>query len=361
MIIKHVPEDFIVEEIPLNLWADAGSYVIFRLTKINLNTEHAVGIIAKRFNILHNIIKYSGTKDRHAHTVQYISIPQKPGIEGIKIDEDNLKLEHVGYSETPLSLGTLKGNKFIITIRELSTDDSQALTEHLDMLNSNSLNPPNFTVPNYFDEQRFSTNNYNIGINILKRNYQVAADYVCKSGGVFANAAAVYLKAHPTDYVGALKLVPKKILLIYIHTVQSYIFNVALSRMLLEYSKRNENDASSYTVDYLIGDSEKSTGKLVFMNDIKKYLELTSALELVGFNTTTMNYHVKKILDEIGLLPRDFIVRALPDLSLEGAVRECFVSVMNFEHRLLDDRAIIEFELPKGAYATIVVKALFNK
>jgi tRNA pseudouridine13 synthase len=362
MIIKHVPEDFIVEEIPLNEWADAGPYTIFRLTKINLNTEHAVSIISKRFNIPNNLIKYSGTKDKNARTIQYVSIPSKQGIDGLKIDEEDIKLEHVGYSEEPLSLGTLKGNKFIITVRELDKKDIHALNARLDILNSKD--SKKFIIPNYFDEQRFSANNYNIGLNILKRNYKLAADYMCKSKGIYADAALVYWTAHPTDYVGALQHVPKRILILYIHSVQSHIFNEALSRLLLDHSQSSErDDILHYIADYVVGSlgEEKILGKLVFYNYTEDYAELTNSLELVGFNTAIMNHYVKKVLEEAGLSPRDFIIRALPDLSVEGVSRECFVDVINFEHRILDDRVIMEFELPKGSYATIVIKALFGE
>jgi tRNA(Glu) U13 pseudouridine synthase TruD len=87
----------------------------------------------------------------------------------------------------------------------------------------------------------------------------------------------------------------------------------------------------------------------------------TSSLELVGFNTNNMNHYIKHLLNELSLTQRDFIVRALPDLSVEGTTRECFVDVQNFEKEILEERAILEFELPKGSYATIVVKMLVNQ
>ena len=159
MLIKHSPEDFIVEELPARNWDDAGSFAVFKLTKISLNTEQAIDIISKRFHILSNTIKYSGTKDKHAHTVQYISIPSKNlNISKISLDEGNLKLEHVGYCDEPLSLGTLKGNRFMITVREIKS------VEEADKL----------IVPNYFDEQRFSSSNYDIGMSILKHDYRKA-------------------------------------------------------------------------------------------------------------------------------------------------------------------------------------------
>ncbi|MGV8141140.1 MAG: tRNA pseudouridine(13) synthase TruD, partial [Candidatus Woesearchaeota archaeon] len=206
MILKQSPEDFIVEEIPLNQWNDAGPYAVFSLIKIGLNTEQAIDIINKRFHFPSNIIKYSGTKDRHAHTTQYISIPTRPNIEKIYLDEEALKLKHVGFLDEPLSLGTLKGNRFIITLRDITDADLAAFkSKGLDK----------FMIPNYFDEQRFSKNNYDIGLCILKKDYKKATEYLCEGSDIYSDSIRVYLTAYPNDYISALKKIPRKTLLMF--------------------------------------------------------------------------------------------------------------------------------------------------
>jgi len=350
MLIKHVPEDFIVEEVPLKEWNDAGPFAVFKLTKINLNTEQAVEIVGKRFHILHNDIKYSGTKDKHARTTQYISIPNRTGISGIRLDEDNLKLEHVGYNDEPLSLGTLTGNRFIITIRELEEKELHALKS------KNINNSRKLVIPNYFDEQRFSSNNYNIGCSIMKREYKKAVEYMCASSSIYADTTTIYLAAHPNDYVGALQRIPKKTLMMFIHAVQSFIFNEALSRILLENALKK--NIKHYIIPY-------SAGNFLFYENCEDYESIGNSLEffleLIGFNTNKMDHQVKYVMTELSLTQRDFIIRALPDLSVEGSSRTCFVQVQNLDVRIMDDRTILEFELQKGSYATIVVKMLFNE
>ncbi|MGV8171912.1 MAG: tRNA pseudouridine(13) synthase TruD [Candidatus Woesearchaeota archaeon] len=344
MMLKHTPNDFIVEEIPLMEWNDTGRFSVFQLIKIGLNTEQAIEIISRRFHIPRELIKYSGVKDKHAHTTQYISIPNKTGISKIRLDEENLKLEQVGYADEPLSLGTLKGNRFIITVRELAEDELAALK-------NNKKISDHFIIPNYFDEQRFSSNNYNIGLHILKKDYKKAVGYMCESSDIYADTVKIYLVAHPNDYVGALKHVPKKILLMFIHSVQSYMFNEALTAILSD--KLLEHPTLHRIVPY-------SLGNFVYYIDPSKYTECADSLELVGFDTQNMHHNTKKFLEMNGLAPRNFIIKALPDLSVEGTMRECFVNVQNLEIELLDGRAIIQFELPKGAYATNVIRALIN-
>jgi len=359
MLIKHVPEDFIVEEIPLREWDDDGPFVVFKLTKISLDTQQAIDILSKRFHIPDNDIKYSGTKDKHAYTTQYISIPNRTGVSKIRLNEDNLKLEHVGYNDAPLSLGTLKGNRFILTVRELEDKELYALKSKMSKTKSQIKLDSNITIPNYFDEQRFSSNNYNIGLSIMKRGYKKAVEYMCESNSIYADTVTIYLAAHPNDYVGALQRIPKKTLMIFIHSVQSFIFNEVLSRILLENAVKK--NIKHYIIPY-------SAGNFVFYEKSADYEYISEAfsgssefsLELVGFNTPNMNHQIKYLMTELGLTQRDFIIRALPEASVEGAIRECFIKIQNLDVRIMDDRVILEFELPKASYATIVVKMLFN-
>jgi len=348
MLIKHIPEDFIVEEIPIKEWDDAGPFCVFKLTKISLDTQQAADIIGKRFRFPSSDIKYSGTKDKHAHTTQFVSIPNRHGINQIRLDEDNLKLEHVGYSEEPLSLGTLKGNRFILTVRELEKKE-------LHTIKSRTSKKSTLDIPNYFDEQRFSSNNYNIGKSIMKREYKKAVEYMCESSNFYTDTVTIYLAAHPNDYVGALQHIPRKTLMMFIHAVQSFIFNEALSRILLEHAIKN--NIKHYIVPY-------SAGNFVFYENQSNYEELSNSLEftldLVGFNTSNMNHQIKYLMNELGITPRDFIIRAMPELSVDGTTRVGFISVENLDVKIMDDRAILEFELPKGAYATIVIKMLFS-
>ena len=214
MLIKHKPEDFIVEEIPAKEWNTAGGYAVFKLTKTNLNTEQATDIISKRFHLISNNIKYSGAKDKHAQTTQYISIPNKTGIAQIQLNDEQIKLEHVGYADEPLSLGTLKGNKFIITLRELNQTELNSLSsKHAPITTlSNIANEKlkTFTIPNYFDEQRFSSNNYETGLAILKKDYKSVVKYLSENNDSFSEKAEAHLIKNPNDFVGTLNYIPKK-------------------------------------------------------------------------------------------------------------------------------------------------------
>jgi tRNA pseudouridine13 synthase len=359
MLLKHTPEDFIVEEIPAKKWDTKGSFAIFKLTKINLNTEQAIDIISKRFHLINNDIKYSGAKDKHAKTTQYISIPNRIGIDQIKLNDEQIKLEHVGYNSEPLSLGTLKGNKFTIALRELKEDELNNLITKKVTIDKNKAYNSNykFIIPNYFDEQRFSTNNYETGLAILKKDYKTVVQYLSENNTLFAEKSQLHLNKNPNDYVGTLNFIPKKIALMFIHAVQSHIFNNALSKILLE--NANKNNIKYTNIKY-------SQGELIFYNNDAEYNDIlisTKELELIGFNTLEMNYYVRSILEESNLTPREFIIRAIPNLSVEGTTRDTIINVENLDITTDNQNktATLKFELSKGSYATIVIKALVEK
>ncbi|MGV8151424.1 MAG: tRNA pseudouridine(13) synthase TruD [Candidatus Woesearchaeota archaeon] len=308
MLIKKFPEDFVVEEVPVE-FSGVGDYAVYKLKKKDFNTESAVEYICKRFSIQRKNVKYAGSKDRHAITTQYISIFKDLG--KLFLSTDNLHLEFVSFHNAPLSLGSLNGNKFIIRIRELNNAE---LRKAHDISES-------FIFPNYFDDQRFSDNNYAIGLALLKKDFKQAC-------------TILKLEAANNNYVSAIKTIPQKTLLFYIHAVQAYIFNNELS----EHVKKQGNVLIKHY----------SLGELSFSD----YYDERITIKLVGFDSDS------PALKELGLSTRDFIIRQFPELSVEGVERKCFIST-TIKSRVENNEVVLEFSLPKGSYATMMIKALF--
>src|SRR3954469_1340178 len=74
MKLKRLPEDFRVEELPVVSGGRGGRFVLYRLTKRNLGTLEAIDAVCRRWNVAGRRINYGGLKDRHALTVQYLTI-----------------------------------------------------------------------------------------------------------------------------------------------------------------------------------------------------------------------------------------------------------------------------------------------
>src|SRR5262245_30836093 len=78
MQLKCKPEDFRVEELTTVMPNGTGRHTFYRLTKKDLGTIEAVTAICRRWNLPGRRVSYAGLKDRHASTIQYLTIVDGP-------------------------------------------------------------------------------------------------------------------------------------------------------------------------------------------------------------------------------------------------------------------------------------------
>ncbi len=332
-IIKQLPEDFIVEEIPsfsLNDLNENHQYTYFLLEKKEYDTEKIIQKLSHYFNIKRKNFGYAGSKDKYAITKQYCSVKGK-----IKeIENNEFKVKIIGNGNKPLSLGDLKGNKFTIKVRSLEKEQNPKPTDN---------------IINYFDEQRFGKHNLEIGLAILKKDFKKAAELIDLDN------VKNHLSSTKNDYVGALKKVPFKILNIYLHSVQSWLWNEVASEYIKIKSKKNTS------IKY-------SKGIFIFPEKRIKNI----AIPLLSFDTEFENNKIKGIYEDIlskkKILLRDFIIRQIPDITPMGGKRQLIVEVKNLEICKKEEDELnegkkkikISFELGKGSYATILIKKIFK-
>ncbi|MFH1182109.1 MAG: tRNA pseudouridine(13) synthase TruD [Candidatus Woesearchaeota archaeon] len=310
--IKQLPEDFVVEEIIDLPESKSGKYTYFSLKKKGLNSEEAIQKIAAYMKKPRRLFSYAGNKDRQAVTTQYCSFLGSMNdfsLQGIGV-------RIIGKGSEAVHLGRHSANKFVVTVRNLSSSDLEAFQKRLA-----DMRQDNFKFVNYFDTQRFSRNNAEVGKEIIRKNFSGAAKLITGY-----NELQEYLKIHKNDFVGALKRLPQKTLQMYIHAYQSKLWNML---------------------------ADKSGSK----KNVK--------LPLVGFDTKP-GKAVKQLLESEGISIRDFIVKQLP-VSAEGHERELYASATDFKIVATGDdelnagksKITIAFSLPKASYATILIKELF--
>lgn len=333
--LKQVPEDFVVIEVPLFKPEKAGKYLYFWMKKKGLNTLDAVKELAKRLRIKEKEIGFAGSKDKHAVTEQLISIAGIKKEEVEKLGLESISIEFYGYGKQPLSLGDLQGNKFELVIRNL-TDEKVEKIEF---------------VENYFDEQRFSEHNVAIGRHLLKKEFGKAVALIDEL------KVQRYLEQKPTDYVGALKVLPLRQLRMYVNAYQSYLWN----KTVATYLRKNGE---------VLKEIAYSGGTLVFISNPGKFKDLK--IPLVGFGHEETDAEVQKIIDEMmqeeQLSYADFIIKQIPELTLEGELRNVFVEVKDLkvgekekdELNLHKKKVKVIFTLPKGSYATMVIKRIVS-
>ena len=144
MKLKRQPDDFRVEELPIVDGGNRGPFVLYRLSKRGLGTLEAVEAICRRWNIAGRRLSYGGLKDRHAVTVQYLTIFEGPER---SLRESSFELEPVGRLDRAYGPALFRGNRFSVVIRDLQP---LALTKARNAVEQ----LPRDGLPNYFDDQR---------------------------------------------------------------------------------------------------------------------------------------------------------------------------------------------------------------
>lgn len=154
--LRSTPEDFRVEEI-LGYDADGeGEHALLWVEKREANTDWVARELARFAGVSPMHVGYAGLKDRHAVTRQAFTV-QLPG----KADPDWSVFPHAEVKvlastrhKRKLKRGALRGNRFVLVLREVHGDRARAE----EVLNSIATRG----VPNYFGEQRFGREGGNV-------------------------------------------------------------------------------------------------------------------------------------------------------------------------------------------------------
>jgi tRNA pseudouridine13 synthase len=145
-------DDFIVDEIFDTNFTNSGNYLILHIKKKNISTWDLISYVAKVLNISQNEVGYAGLKDKNATTTQYISIPLNRSRDIEKINNKNIKILATFQHKYKIKIGTHKGNKFKIKLKDI--DKTQ-----LDIFYRRLSHIQKYGVPNYFGFQRFGNEN----------------------------------------------------------------------------------------------------------------------------------------------------------------------------------------------------------
>lgn len=269
-------------------------------------------------NLASTAIGYAGSKDRQAVTTQFITSP-KP----LTSNDDLLLLRHVGFSDEPLRLGDLAGNFFVIRVEGVRRKQE-------------------VHIPNYFGNQRFSSENVEVGLMLLRKEYKKVAVHLREQYKEIRS----HLDATPTDYIGALKRAPLHSLLMYIHSVQSLLFNEAV----IAYIKDTYQEYEEST--YRHGAFLFPTSPLPEIN-----VPIPGAAQDLG----EWERYYAPALRALKLSPSQFYIRSIPQLTQEGTTRSLAMTISDLSVTALEENVFeARMRLGVGSYATVALRSLFE-
>ena len=382
MKLKQSPNDFRVEEIGKFNVLNSGNYRLYLLEKTGLEGFFILSYLAKKNNIPVNCFGIAGLKDKHALTKQYFTIPNKYEIK--TLNEKWFKIRFLGFLDREIKLGDLEGNKFVIIVRDIKKGEFDGVYQKAKTLSE-------IGVPNYFDSQRFGSvfDKEFIAKEIIKRNYEKAVKIfltkyskfenkkikdekreIEKNWGdlsrldvnkVFSLIIDEYLRNK--DWLKAYKKIPENLREMYVSAYQSYLWNECIKEAL----RRKINKKYLYSVEY-------SLGSLLFYRKLDNVLPetfktISDEIKPNEFEKEIIN----RILEREWIKIDEFKIKKETSDFFKTHERKIIVKHLNFKisEPLIDElndkgrknifKIRIEFDLPKGSYATILTKRLFNK
>ncbi|KAF4121280.1 tRNA pseudouridine13 synthase [Geosmithia morbida] len=241
----------------------AGDYLHFTLYKDNRDTMEAVNQVARMLRVKPQVIGYAGTKDRRASTVQRCSVryARPAALAGANAKLRGVVTGDYAFAQSPIHLGSLKGNEFVITIKDCHLDDgvsdtpTKTLDQRLEDLRSNAQAALDHMARhgwiNYFGHQRFGTHRigtHEVGRLILSERYKEAVEsllsYDAEDHSLAEQlmprrfGAETCILRHLNragaksrgDHVGALIHITRGLRSMYLHAYQSHVWNHVASR-----------------------------------------------------------------------------------------------------------------------------------
>lgn len=329
--VAAYPEDFRVDE-QLSFRASGdGPHLLVQIEKRGMSTTEAIRALASAWQVVARDIGYAGRKDRQAVTRQWLSVPwpvqaSLPDTPVILDDNDQGKRLVVcscARHRRKLPVGALLGNRFRLRLRHINAEP-QAINQRLQQIAVAG-------VPNYFGGQRFGKD---------ARNLALAGDWF---GGH-------YRPRHRAE---------RSMLL---SAARSACFNAVLSDRVVA-----GDWASPGCSDLMILDGRGS----LFAADSEPAARLAArAAGLRVHPTGPLPGLPRKGLrldpalaarEAAALQPYDALVQGLCAQKLEAARRALRMAVSGMVwHWLGEDALLLDFSLPKGCYATTVLRELFT-
>jgi len=149
-VLRTVPEDFVVDEVPAYTPSGAGDHVFVRIEKRGLTTAQAVQRISRTLDINERDVGVAGMKDRHAVTRQWLSLPPPVTPEqALALELEDVRVLEAARHAHKLRTGHVRANRFVLRVRGVVPDAVARAQAIMGVL----ARPPG--APNFYGEQRF--------------------------------------------------------------------------------------------------------------------------------------------------------------------------------------------------------------
>jgi tRNA pseudouridine13 synthase len=385
MKLKQRPEDFRVEELTGAAAGAEGPFAFYRLEKRGWSTPDALAAVRRRWKLEPRRLSYGGLKDRHAQTTQFFSVFHGPRR---NLRHHDVTVTYLGQLAAPYTSQDVRGNRFRLTLRDFTPEAAVAAKARLAGVAADG-------VPNYFDDQRFGsvageggefiarllvrgrfeealrlalTGPYEHDRAEAKREKALLregwGDWAALKERLprgHARSLVDYLRVHPGDFRGAVARLRPELRGLYLSAYQSWLWN----RMLARWLRTRLRPEQLRPVTLRLGEVPFHAG----LDDAQRVelgalqLPLPSA-RLKLDPADPRGEVVRAVLEEEGLELRDLQVRGVRELFFSRGERAALCVPAGLTAETAADELhtgrvalTVAFDLPRGSYATLLVKA----
>ncbi|HUV61776.1 MAG TPA: tRNA pseudouridine(13) synthase TruD [Thermoplasmata archaeon] len=395
--LRRSPEDFEVDEISVRPAEDAaGKYVIARVWHRNWEANRLFRRLGSNLHVGRSSVGFAGTKDGRSVATQLMSF--NAPIEAVKgLEIPDVKVLDAYTSNRSISIGDLIGNRFSVVVNDVDVDlDVRevvcgAVRERLEGIGG---------FPNYFGVQRFGSVRpitHLIGKDLSRGDPEGAVmRYIANPMGngsegddarsalqqsrdfekamaefpsrfTFERVMISHLVENPGDYIGALRRLPRNLLMMFVHAYQSYMFNRILSERLRRGLPIREPIVGDLVLpltksgvpdhDRTIEATSENIAKV--SRNAREGKAFVSGL-LFGtqseFADGEMGEIERKAIESEGVSREDFQVVGLREASSKGTRRELLATMKDLAIEFDDQAVTFRFTLNKGCYATCLLR-----
>jgi len=382
-VFKASADDFEVTEIPLYEASGSGEHTYALIEKRGLTTLEMLRRLSRTLEIPERDMGYAGMKDARGITRQTVSIPGVSPEQVEAVEVSGIKVLSAARHTNKLRLGHLAGNSFRIRIRGVSEEPLKKAEAILSVLCSTG-------VPNYFGEQRYGSqgNSADIGIGLLRGDFEGAVSALFGSpelvhderwqkgiaafrAGQLADAAELIpshcrterevlksLLRRPGEWERAVKTIHARLVSLYISAAQSFLFDRAVAARIDSLDHVEAGDVAFKHLNgacFLVEDQDEAAPRAASF-------EISATGPMFGRKMLAPQGRAaadeEAILEAAGLSPEIFCGSGR--LRLDGERRPLRVPLKEASVTLEDGDLLLEFMLPKGSYATSVLREVMK-
>lgn len=398
-LIRQSNEDFFVDEVPLQLPSGEGPNTWIHMEKNGRTTLDVVLDIARELHISRKRTGFAGMKDRSAITRQWLCISNITPEELPDFNEvlHNVKILEIKQNQKKLRMGQLRGNKFKINIRntEDPAEDQEIAEKVLESLKITG-------VPNYYGYQRFGevrSTTHLVGKCLVEGDIKKAVDtYIGNPNEEEHNLPYESRKLYDEgklqeaydlmpksmryeksmikelmigqnkhgeilekDYIRAIESLPKPLKRMFVNAYESYLFNkIVNERAKIGIDKYFDGDIIIDKEEHWVHEINEDT----IEEDLKNFV-LNPTAPLLGskvpFAEGKQGIIERKVIEDENITKESFECPKTPKLGSHGVRRSVRFKIEDTNVEQIDDGISVEFFIPKGCYATAVLREIMKK